>query len=398
MQKLTRTALAGLAATAAFSLSVPAPAFAQQKVKIGFITTLSGPAGIIGEHMKNSVELALDHLGRKVGGLETEIIYGDDQFKPDVGKQVSDEMVKRHQVNFVSGIIWSNVMLAVAPSVVQAGTFMIGTNAGPHDLAGKLCNELFFTTSWQNDQTPEAMGKYMQDAGLTDVYIMAPNYAAGKDMLTGFKRYFKGKIVDEVYTRLGQTDYQAELSQLRSKNPKVVFVFYPGAMGIQFLKQYSEAGLRGQFPLYSVYTVDEISIPAVKHAVLGQIETRYWSTDLKNPANEKYVTDFRKKYGKLPVFYGAQSYDGILLIDSAVKAVKGNLADKKGMIAAMRKADYKSTRGKYTYNNNHFPIQNFYLLKAVAGPTPGSDPVMEIQKTVFANHKDAYAKDCPMKW
>ncbi|HTN27711.1 MAG TPA: ABC transporter substrate-binding protein [Burkholderiales bacterium] len=381
----------------ACALAFAGPAAAQQKVKIGFITTLSGPQGVIGEHMKNSVELALDHLGRKMAGLDVEVIYGDDQVKPDVGKQVADEMVKKHQVNFVSGIIWSNVMLAVAPSVTSAGTFMIGTNAGPHDLAGKLCNELFFTTSWQNDQTPEAMGKYMQDAGINDVYIMAPNYAAGKDMLTGFKRYYKGKIVDEVYTKMGQTDYQAELSQLRSKNPKAVFVFYPGGMGIQFLKQYSEAGLRGQYPLYSVYTVDEISIPAVKHAALGQLETRYWSPDLKNPANEKYVADFRKKYGKMPVFYGAQSYDGILLIDSAVKAVKGNLSDKKGMVAAMRKADFHSTRGKFAYNHNHFPIQNFYLLKTVSGPA-GQDPVMEIQKTVFTNHKDSYEKDCKMKW
>ncbi len=385
-------------ALAAAALAFAAPASAQQKVKIGFITTLSGPAAVNGVPMRNSVELALDHLERKIGGLPVEVIYGDDQFKPDVGKQVADEMLKKHQVNFVSGIIWSNVMLAVAPTVTAAGTFMIGTNAGPSPLAGKLCHELFFTTSWQNDQTPEAMGKYMQDAGINDVYVMAPNYQAGKDMLTGFKRYFKGRIVDEVYTRLGQLDYQAELSQLRAKNPKAVFVFYPAPMGIQFLKQYSEAGLRGQFPLYSVYTVDELTIPAVKHAALGQLETRYWSPDLKNPANEKYVADYKKKYGTLPVFYGAQSYDGMMLIDSAVKAVKGDLADKKGMIAAMRKANYNSIRGKYSYNTNHFPIQNFYLLKAVSGPTPGSDPVMEIQKTIFTNHKDAYSKDCPMKW
>jgi branched-chain amino acid transport system substrate-binding protein len=216
-------------------------------------------------------------------------------------------------------------------------------------------------------------------------------------MLTGFKRYFKGRIVDEVYTKMGQSDYQAELSQLRAKKPKVVFVFYPGGMGISFLRQYSEAGLRGQFPLYSVYTVDEISIPAVKHAALGQFETRYWSPDLKNPANQKYVADFRKKYGKYPVFYGAQSYDGMMLIDSGVRAVKGNLSDKKGMIAAFRKANFASTRGKFAFNTNHFPIQNFYLLKAVAGPA-GQDPVMEIQKTVFTNHKDSYSKECKMKW
>jgi branched-chain amino acid transport system substrate-binding protein len=395
MQNTTRTLLAGVVAAAL----ICTPAFAQQKVKIGFISTFSGPGGIIGEHMKNSVELALDHLGRKVGGLDVEVIYGDDQQKPDVGKQVADEMLKKHQVNFVSGIIWSNVMLAVAPTVTGAGTFMIGTNAGPHQLAGEGCNELFFTTSWQNDQTPEAMGKYMTDQGLNDVYLMAPNYAAGKDMLTGFKRTFKGRIAGEVYTTVNQPDYQAELAQLRAKNPKAVMVFYPGGMGIQFLKQYSEAGLRGQFPIYSVFTVDEITLPALKHAALGQYETRIWSPDMKNPANEKYVSGYQKKYsGKLPSFYGAQTYDGIMLIDSAVKAVKGNLADKKGMVAAMRKANYPSVRGKYAYNVNHFPIENFYLLKAVAGPTPGGDPVMQIQQTVFKDYKDSYSQACKMKW
>jgi branched-chain amino acid transport system substrate-binding protein len=394
MKNTTRTLLAGVIAAAFIST----PALAQQKVKIGFITTLSGPQGAIGNDMRNSVELALDHLKRKVGGLDVEVIYGDDQVKPDVGTQVADEMMKKHQVNFVSGIIWSNVMLAVAPRVTAAGTFMIGTNAGPNQLAGEGCHELFFSTSWQNDQTPEAMGKYMQDAGIQDVYLMAPNYAAGKDMLTGFKRYFKGRIVDEVYTRLGQTDYQAEISQLRSKSPKAVFVFYPGGMGIQFLKQYSEAGLRGQFPLYSVYTVDELSIPAVKHAALGQLETRYWSQDLKNPVNERFVGEYKKKHGRPPSFYGAQSYDGIMMIDSAVKAVKGNLADKKGMIAAMRKADFPSTRGKFKFGHNHFPIQNFYLLKTVAGASATADPVMEIQQTVFKEHKDSYGSACKMKW
>jgi branched-chain amino acid transport system substrate-binding protein len=391
-EKMLRILFLGIAA----GLLAAGPAAAQQKVKIGFITTLSGPQGVIGEYMRNSVELALDHLGRKMAGLDVEVTYGDDQVKPDVGKQVAEEMLKKQQVDFVAGIIWSNVMLAVAPTVTDAGKIMVGTNAGPHELAGKQCSELFFTTSWQNDDTPEALGKVMQDQGIGDVYIMAPNYAAGKDMVNGFKRSYKGRIVDEVYTRLGQTDYQAELSQLRAKNPKAVFVFYPGGMGISFLRQYSEAGLRGQYPLYSVYTVDEISIPAVKHAALGQYETRYWSPDLKNPANQKYVSDYRKKFGKMPVFYGAQSYDGILLIDSAVRAVKGNLKDTKGMVAAMRKADFPSTRGKFSYNTNHFPIQNFYLLKTVAGPA-GQDPVMEIQQTVFTNHKDSYYKECGMK-
>jgi len=391
---MIRTVLAGLL-SAGLALGA-GPALAQQKVKIGFISTLSGPQGVIGEHMKNSVELALDHLGRKVGGLEAEVIYGDDQFKPDVGVQVAQEMLQKHQVDFVAGIIWSNVMMAVSPVVTGAGKVMVGTNAGPSPLAGAQCNALHVNVSWQNDQTPEAMGKHMQDLGLSDVYIMAPNYQAGKDMLTGFKRYFKGKIADEVYTKLGQADYQAEISQLRAKSPKAVFVFYPGGMGIQFLKQWDQAGLRDKIPLYSVYTVDEITLPAVKEAALGQWETRYWSPDLKNAANQKYVADYRKKYGKWPVFYGAQSYDGILLIDSAVRATKGNLKDSKALVAAMRKADFKSIRGPFTFGHNNHPIQNFYLLKAVKDS--GGEMVMKIEKAVFQNHKDAYGGDCKLKW
>jgi branched-chain amino acid transport system substrate-binding protein len=385
-----------LAGAIAAALAFATPALAQQKVKIGFITTFTGPQGVMGQYMKDSVELALDHLGRKVGGLDVEMVYGDDQFKPDVGVQVAEEMLKKHQVDFVSGIIWSNVMLAVMPVVTGAGKIMVGTNAGASPLAGSQCNELYFSTSWNNDQTPEAMGKFMQESGVNDVYVLAPNYQAGKDMVAGFKRYYKGRIAEEIYTKMGQQDYQAEITQLRSKNPKAVFAFYPGGMGIQFLRQYDQAGLRGKLPLYTVFTVDEISLPAVKDSALGIYETRYWSPDLKNPTNEKFVTDYKKKYGKLPVFYGAQSYDGIMLIDSAVRAVKGNLKDTKGMVAAMRKADFKSLRGPFTYNNNHHPIQNFYLLRAEK--VASGDIEMRIQKTVFEKHKDAYHQDCKMKW
>ena len=389
------TILRGVIVALLTSVVVVPPALAQG-VKIGFITSLSGPAGSIGKHMQDSVELALDHLNRKVGGLDTEIIYGDDQRKPDVGKQLADEMLKKHRVQFVSGVIWSNVMLAVAPTVTREKVFMIGTNAGPHELAGEQCSEYFFTTSWQNDQTPEAMGKYMQDQGINDVYALAPNYPAGKDMITGFKRYFKGRIVNEVYTKLGQQDYSAEITQIRAAAPKAVFVFYPGDMGIQFVKQFAQAGLRDQIPLYSVYTVDEVTLPAIDQTATGNFETRYWSPDLDNEANKRYVADFRKKFGYTPSFYGAQSYDGILLIDAAIRAVKGDLTNKAGLIAAMRKADYKSTRGPYSYNVNHFPIQNYYLLKAVPGA--GGKVEMRVQKTVFEKHKDAYFDKCPMKW
>jgi len=391
--KTTIRNIVAAVATAAFAFS--APASAQQKIKIGFISTFSGPQGVMGQYMKESVELAIEHLGGKMAGHPVEVVYGDDQFKPDVGVQVAEEMLKKDKVDFVSGIIWSNVMMAVVPVVTGSGHIMVGTNAGASPLAGAQCNKLYFSTSWNNDQTPEAMGKFLQDTGVNDLYVMAPNYQAGKDMVAGLKRYYKGRIVEEIYTKLGQQDYQAEISQLRSKNPKAVFAFFPGGMGIQFLKQYDQAGLRGQLPLYTVYTVDEISIPAVKDAAVGIYETRYWSPDLKNPANQKFVTDYKKKYGKLPVFYGAQSYDGMMLIDSAVRAVKGNLKNVDGMVAAMEKANFKSLRGPFTYNVNHHPIQNFYLLKTEK--LVGGDIEMRIQKTIFEKHKDAYFQDCKMK-
>ena len=389
---MVRTILAGALAAAVFA----APASAQQqKLKIGFITTLSGPAGIIGKHMKDSVELALEHLGHKVGGIPTEVVFGDDQQKPDVGVQVANEMLKKDQVDIMSGIIWSNVMMAVVPVVTGEGKIMVGANAGASPLAGSQCNRLYFSASWNNDESPEALGKYLQDKGVQELYVMAPNYQAGKDMVAGLKRYYKGRIVDEVYTKLGQQDYQAEITQLRAKNPKAVFVFYPGGMGIQFVRQYVQAGLREQIPLYSVFTVDETTLPALKDAAIGQYEARFWSPDLKVPASQKYVADFRKKFGYTPSYYGAQSYDAILLIDSAIKAVKGKVKDTDGMVKAMEKANYDSIRGKFEFNVNHHPIEDFYLLKGVK--EANGDVQMHIQEKVFAKHKDAYYQQCKMK-
>src|SRR3954465_1611207 len=391
---MLRSITAGLVAAL---LALAAPVNAQQRIKIGFITTLSGPPAIIGKHMKDSVDLALDHLGHKMGGNAVEVIYGDDQFKPEVGVQLAEEMLKKNQVDFMAGIIWSNVMMAVVPVVTGAGHIMVGANAGASPLAGAQCNELYFSASWNNDQSPEALGKYLTDKGVNELYVMAPNYQAGKDMVAGLKRYYKGKIVDEVYTKFQQTDYQAEKTCLRSKNPKAVFVFSPGARGGQFVKQYVQAGLRDQIPLYSVFTVDETTLPALKEAAIGQYEARFWSPDLDVPASKKYVADFEKKYGYTPSYYGAQSYDGMLLIDSAMRANKGSLKDRAAVIAAMRKADFQSVRGPFKFNNNQHPIQDFYLLQAVKADNKDGVAMKIIQKA-FEKHEDAYHQECKMKW
>jgi branched-chain amino acid transport system substrate-binding protein len=378
------------------SLSIlSAPAFAQDQVKIGLVTTLSGPAGVIGKHMKDAADLALENLGGKIGGLPGTIVYGDDQFKPDVGRQVSDEMMKRDKVDFITGFIWSNVLLASYQPILKSGTILVGANAGPHELAGEMCAPNYYSASWQNDETPEAMGQYMASKDMQDVYLIAPDYAAGKDMVAGFKRFFKGKVAAEVYTKPGQSDYQVEISQIRAANPKALFIFLPGGMGIQFVKQYAQSGLRGAIPLYSAFTVDETTLPAIGDAAAGNYEVSFWSPDLDNAPNKAFVAAFRAKYKYMPSYYAAQTYDAINMIDDAVKSVNGKLADKKGMLARMDKAAFPSVRGQFSYNTNHFPIENFYLLK-IEQDSDGQF-VRKIQSTIFTNHKDAYYTECKMK-
>lgn len=368
----------------------------KEVVKLGFISTLSGGGAIIGKHQKDGFALAIEHLGGEVGGLPAQVIYGDDQRKPDVGRQVVDKMIKKDGVHFIAGPIWSNILMAIQKPVTRAGVFLISTNAGASPMAGKQCNELYFTTSWNNDQMPEATGKLVNDDGIKSIFLWSVNYQAGKDMIAGFKRTYKGKAVGQILTRLGQTDYQAEISQVRAANPKALYIFLPGGMGIAFMKQWGASGLSGKIRLYTVFTVDWATMPAMGNAPIGSFHTNYWSPDLDNPANKKFVAAFKEKYGYMPSNFAAQAYDAPFLIDSAVRAVKGNLDNKIGLRNAMRKADYPSTRGKYTYNFNHHPIQNFYKREVVKGPD-GKATIVS-RGIVLKDHKDSYYKQCSMKW
>jgi branched-chain amino acid transport system substrate-binding protein len=375
------------------------PAIAQSKsVKIGYISTFSGPTAAIGNDMRNSFELALDHFGRKMGGLPVEVIYEDDQQKPDVGKQKTEKLIESDKVDFVVGYIWSNVLLASLKPVVDAKTFLISANAGPSQIAGELCSEYFFSTSWQNDQTPQAMGEYMNQKGVKTVFLIGPNYAAGKDMLTGVASTFKGKVIGQELTKWpDQLDFSAELSKARAAKPDAVFVFYPGAAGVQFLNQYAQAGLKGQIPLYTVFTVDELTLPLQKDNALGVPGAQEWVNDLPNEQNKKFVADYRAKYpGLRPTFYGAQSYDAAQLVNSAVIAVKGDLSKKDEMRNAMRKADFKSVRGSFRYGNNQFPIENFYLQDVVKNDK--GELSLKTVATIVKDSQDQFHEKCPMKW
>jgi branched-chain amino acid transport system substrate-binding protein len=371
---------------------------AQQKsVKIGFISTFSGPTAVIGNDMRNSFELALDHLGRKMGGLPVEVIYEDDQQKPDVGKQKTQKLIESDKVDFVVGYIWSNVLLASVKPAVDSKTFIISANAGPSQIAGELCSPYFFSTSWQNDQTPQAMGHYMNQKGVKSVFLIGPNYAAGKDMLAGLVATFKGKVVGEEYTTWpAQLDFSAELAKAKAANPDAIYVFYPGKAGVQFLSQYAQAGLKGKIPLYTVYTIDELSLPLQKEVALGVPGTQEWVNDLPNDANKKFVADYIKKYpGHRPSFYGAQSYDAVNLINSAVVDTKGNLSDKASVQKALEKADFKSVRGDFKFGNNHFPIQAFYLQDVVQDAK--GDFVLKTVATIVKDNQDSFHSKCPMK-
>jgi len=370
-------------------------AAAAETVKVGFMTTLSGPAGILGVPMKQAFELGLEHVGGKIGGLETEVVFGDDQRKPDVGKQVVSKMIKQDGVQFVTGIIWSSVLAAVYKSTVRRDdVFLISSNAGWSGAAGKNCSPNFFNVAFQNDMMPEAMGKYLSDKGVDNVYTIAPNYQAGKDMLKGFGRYYKGNVVAQVFTKLGQKDYQAEISALRAAKPGAVFVFLPGGMGINFVKQYSQAGLKGEIPLYSVYTVDAVSLPALKDAAVGTWGAQHWSPDMGNTVSRRFVEDYQAKYGKTPAFYAAQAYDTVLFLDHAIRKA-GGIGDRDKLRAAMRAGDFPTVRGTFSFNNNHFPVQNIYIREAV---DDGGQFVTKTRGVIISGHKDSYAKDCTMSW
>jgi len=370
---------------------------AQQKVRIGFVNTFSGPNAAIGNEERQGFELALEHLGRKMGGLEVEVFYEDDQQKPEVGKQVTEKLIQTHNVHFLTGYNWSNVLLASLKPAVDAQTFLVSGNAGPSQIAGELCSPYFFSASWQNDQTPMALGEVLNRKGVKRLFVLSPNYAAGKDMAAGVKRSYKGEIVGEEYTRWpGQLDFSAELTKVRNAKPDAVFVFYPGAAGAQFFLQYGQAGLKGQIPLYSVYTTDAITLPQIQDQALGSLSTQSWVQDLDNPVSKKFVADFRRKHKAYPSYYAAQHYDAAMLINAAVTAAKGDLTKKDAMRDAMRKADFPNTRGGFKYNSNHFPIQDFYLQEVVKD-AEGQFTMKSLEKVV-AGGKDIYGDKCPMKW
>lgn len=381
-----------LAVTALLLGTAMSPAFAQEKIKLGVIVTLSGPAAALGQQVRDGFALAVKDLGRKMGGRDVEVIVVDDELKPDAAVTKVKGLLERDKVDFVVGPIFSNILQAIHRPVTESKTFLISPNAGPSTFAGKDCNPFFYVTSYQNDQVHEILGKVAQDRGYKRMYLMVPNYQAGKDSVAGFKLDYKGEIVEESYMPLNTLDFQPELSKISSQKPDAVFTFMPGGLGVNLVKQYKQAGLADSIPVLSAFTVDESTLPAQRDAAVGMFGGANWAPNLDNSQSKKFVAAYEAAYSSVPGTYAMQGYDAAMLIDSAVKGVKGDLSNKDAVAAALKKADFTSLRGSFKFNTNGYPIQDFYLTKVAKRPDGKFQT--EIVQKVFENYGDRYAKDC----
>jgi branched-chain amino acid transport system substrate-binding protein len=387
----TRRLLAAAAAALAFAL----PAAAADKVKIGFVSTLSGPNAAIGVDIRDGFNLAVKLAGGKLGGLPADVQIVDDQLNPEVGKQAADRLIKRDRVDILTGIVFSNIFVAVAPTAIDAKTILIGPNAGPALFTGAGCNPYVFSASWPSEAYSEAAGEFMNQRGIKNAIFLAPNYVGGKDANTGFKRMYKGKVQEEIFTKLGQLDYSAELAQIRSQKPEALYVFLPGGMGINFIKQFVASGMSKDIQLVvPLWGADQDIIRAVGDPMLGLFSVGHWTIDLDNAANRRFVTEFEKEYKRLPTSYAASAYDTAMLIDAAVRDVKGKVEDKDALRRAIRNAKWQSVRGDFKFNANQFPIQDYYL--QVVGKDANGRLVHKTMGTVLKDRGDAYVQDCKM--
>ncbi len=374
----------------ALTMAVVAGARAEG-LKIGVIATLSGPQATLGEQIRDGFQAGIDSLGGKLGGQTVDLTVIDDELKPDVAVTKIRGYMESGKVDYVVGPVFSVVKAAIFKPVTAGGAFLISPNAGLSTFAGKACSRDLFVTSYQNDQPHSVSGQFATDQGYKRAFIIAPNYQAGRDALTGFKSRYKGEVVAEDYVPLSQMDLQSEIAKIAAAKPDVVFVFLPGGLGINFVKQYRAAGLNN-IPVLSTFTVDESTLPAEGDAAIGFYSGTNWTPDLDNPANKKFVAAFEAKYKYVPGTYAAQAYDTALLIDGAVHAAGGTDHDK--LRTAMEKAPFQSVRGSFRFGVNHYPVQDFYLAKVAKRPDGKLET--EVVKKVLTADVDSYAAECKM--
>ncbi len=390
----SRLAALWLGAALALGASAGQARAAQEELKIGFMGVFSGVQAALGQDMYDGFMLYLKRHDGKLGGRKIKVIKADDQLKPEVGVQIAKRLMDRDGVPIIVGVAFSNVMQAVHEPITSRKVFLIGTNAGPSQIAGKGCSPYFFSTSWQNDQQAEVVGAYAKAQGYQKIVTMVPNYQSGFDFVTGFKRFYGGPLLNEIYTPLDQQDFSAELAKIAAAQPDALFAFYPGGLGVNFLRQYQQAGLLGKIPLLSASTTDAINLPAQRESALGVITGTAWGPDLDNEANRNFVAAYEQEYGRTPAHYAAQGYDGAQLLDSALSKTGGDVQDKEAFMAALKQADFPSVRGDFKFGNNHFPIQDMNIFE-VAKDGRGRISLKTIATPLKA-HQDAYHAECAL--
>lgn len=370
------------------------PARAADHIKLGYMVSLSGVFAIVGSEQQRGLTVALEELGNTLGGVPLTLYTVDDKGSPPEAVQVASKLIDQNKVDIVTGMMNSATTIATMKQYEDAGTFIISALAGPLQYAGKECHPNAFFVSFANDEWDTALGKYMTDKGVKSTYMMGADYQAGWEKLAGAKRTFKGTVTGPVFTPLNQLDFSAELAQVRAANAESVFAFYPGALGIAFLKQYAQSGLKAR--IYSEDTMaSELSFPAEGASALGVIQSTSWNAELDNPANKKFVAAFIKKYGRRPAIFAALQYDAMMLLNSAVAAVNGKIEDKAAFRAALRKADFQSIRGPFKFNTNHFPIQDIYVTEVEKDGQGGMK--LALKDTAARDWQDDYHQDCTMK-
>ncbi len=371
------------------------PAQAQAPVKIGFLGTFSGPIGTLGQDVYDGFMLAVEQRGGKLGNVPVQVLKEDDQFKPDVGLQIAQKFIEKEGTPIITGVIGSNVMMAVHRLITEKQVFLVGGNAGPSAIAGAQCSPYQFIASWQNDGHAEAAGKYASDKGYKRMVLLAPNYQAGKDALQGFKRTYKGTVLEELLPGMGQPDYSAEIAQIAAAKPDAVYAFFPGALSVNFIRQYQQAGLAKTIPLQTSGMLDGTTLPSLKESALGLISTHVWAPDTDNAVSHAFVEAFEKKYGRIPSNFAAQGFDSALLIDVAFTRVKGDVANKPALMAALKAGNPKSVRGVLKFGNNNFPINDWYAFEVAKD---AKDRVsLKTIGTPLKDHQDAYHALCPLK-
>jgi len=363
-----KTAAAGTALAAANGI-FPSFAIGQQaKLRVGLMLPYTGTYAQLGVAITNGFKLAVGEKGGKLAGREIEYFTVDDESDPAKAPENINRLIQRDKVDLVVGTVHSGVLLGMVKVARETGTLLICPNAGADEATGPLCSPNIFRTSFSNWQTTYPLGQVFKNKGHKTAVFITWKYAAGQQMLEGFREGFEklgGKLVKELFLPFPQVEFQPLLTEIASIKPDAVASFFAGGGAAKFLKDYAAAGLKGKIPLYGSGFLTDGVLDAVGDAAEGVETTLHYGDGIDLPRNRQFRLDYAKTYKLQPDVYAVQGFDAGQLLAAAVEAVKGDIGNKQGMIKAMESTKIDSPRGAWTMSKAHNPVQDYYLRKVV---------------------------------